>query len=1135
MTENTRHLLDEDAEARRLAQTFFERPLVLEAGAGTGKTSALVARVVAWCLGPGWRRRGEAGPAAVLGGVVAITFTDAAAAEMAERVGRALRELAAGSSPSGVDLSLLPATPLREARAAALVSALDQLQVRTIHAFCRKILSTWPLSASLHPAFTVDADGALTDNIAEEVVRTAMAQAYGDPGEPAWLTLADAGYGPDTIMDAVRSLAARPDAASTLAEAALSPERVAAFRGELVSAVAALQRACRGLRGVKNVGARVLRTLDWLDRLEAELNLQESWSAAGLLGLPAAAEEQLSPAEDTIGEWSKSKLGKRMSEALPDAGAALVAAASELKPRLRQLGKSDPTLLPAAQAVLAPLLAEVERRKRSKGVLSFDALLVEASRLCSTSATVRAALRSELDLLLVDEFQDTDRLQCELVRALALGPTPGPSLFLVGDPKQSIYGFRRADLRAYDLFVQEVLAEGGRLCRLSLNFRSVPPVLDEVERLMAPDMRAELGVMPGFQPLVPSEANRRKELDFLPVEHWTLPGRDDALEARALARDLVQLHRQGVAWRDVGVLFRSLTHVETWLEALRSAEIPYVVSRDRSYYQRREVIEASALLHSILDPSDDLALLTLLRSPAVGVPDAALVPLWQLGVPDALARAGADPFSLNLLSRRVEAAAAAVPHDVPGLDRLGDWLPSCLWALMGVARLRAAFAGLPADEFVRELRHHFQMEATASTRFQAPWRLANLDRFFELLVLALEENAGDSQAVVRALRRAVREAEEAEEGRPSEVGDDAVRVMSIHKSKGLQFAHVYVVQMHKEDQVQDRALHEVEDGEFKVFGCPSLGWWRVERRRQSVQAAERLRLFYVAMTRAELRVVTTGVPADSGKSWPEARSFSQLMGGRSDVEGLRAAAVTAGEPTLHAEGALWRFLELEEGEPEERRFSPKVDHFGGSVNFRNITARYARFRAEAATRMAIGLVESPSAAHHAASKSSPRERNEARARAVGTAVHAAIEAWDLNGEAELGRGALRMARRLSVLVAPALLQESLAEAMVLLEQFSSLLLPRLHAVEVLGREVPLLLSDGPGFVSGTIDLLIRDERGLVVVDFKTDGVRSEAEAERRAAGYRAQGARYVEAVHKATGEDVRFELWFVQGGWVVEG
>ncbi|MBD3854906.1 MAG: UvrD-helicase domain-containing protein [Acidobacteria bacterium] len=264
----------------------------------------------------------------------------------------------------------------------------------------------------------------------------------------------------------------------------------------------------------------------------------------------------------------------------------------------------------AARAVVAPLLEVLQRRRSAAGLVTFSDLLRRAERLLADSPGVRREVVAGIDHLLVDEFQDTDDVQCGLVEWLALTGKPAarPSLFIVGDPKQSIYAWRSADLAAYDAFVVRVVDAGGVTVDLVRNFRSVTPILDEVERLVAPVMREEKGIQPRFQRL--EATGDRREVpgidhpEWMTVEHWvTWPRGEEgvgpekgsssrttsALEAGALAADIRRLHDQGVIeeWSDVAVLLRVTTAQEELLKAFREVGIPYEVARERDYYRQR--------------------------------------------------------------------------------------------------------------------------------------------------------------------------------------------------------------------------------------------------------------------------------------------------------------------------------------------------------------------------------------------------------------------------------------------------------------------------------------------------------------------------------------------------------------------
>ena len=242
--------LSEDRDARLAAQTLFDRPLAVEAGAGTGKTGILVARVVAWCLGDGWtlaiarhaeRPVGdEALAGEVLDRVVAITFTEAAAAEMAGRVGGALAKIADGQLPEAVLAEALgDDAGVRADRARNLLAALDRLRVSTIHAFCRRVLAEQPSAAGLHPVLDVDADEAALEATVHRVVDEELVDAY-HKGDADALALAAAGDGPRELAAALQTLARQ-----SLPAAALDDDP---FAGDgLATALAGLCAACRGM------------------------------------------------------------------------------------------------------------------------------------------------------------------------------------------------------------------------------------------------------------------------------------------------------------------------------------------------------------------------------------------------------------------------------------------------------------------------------------------------------------------------------------------------------------------------------------------------------------------------------------------------------------------------------------------------------------------------------------------------------------------------------------------------------------------------------------------------------------------------------------------------------------------------
>ncbi|HET9229086.1 MAG TPA: UvrD-helicase domain-containing protein [Thermoanaerobaculia bacterium] len=1165
-----------DREARLEAQRRFDRPLVLEAGAGTGKTTTLIGRLLSWVLGAGWEKKAselDASPeriaAAVLRGIVAITFTEAAAAEMASRASKELSALARGDEPpSWLDPSVLPVPEERTRRARALAATLDHLAIRTIHAFCRGLLADHPLEAGVHPELTVDADGLLLQEVVQETVESSLREGYGDPGDPDLLALAARGFGPREVAAALTALVQSGLPPEALEEDPLAQERVEELRRRLVE-------ACDGLhamvedhllpstrlqnpraieRGLKELTARLLQ--------EGTIPLETIQEHAAEL-LPGNLVEHLR-------KWSRGSLNNTEQSLFGEIREELAADSGLLCRLLDHLEEIDPVLVDAARRAFAPRLAEVARLLRIRGIATFDALLTGAERLLARHPEVRFRVRKGIDQLLVDEFQDTDRVQCEILRWIALDGPPEhrPGLVLVGDPKQSIYGWRSADLRAYDDFLERVRQGWGEVMPLVENFRSVPAILEEVARTVEPVMKARTGLQPRFEPLLPCD--RRKDdpgflqEDWAPVEHWVSWTKDDGhealavdateLEAVAIAADLVALHRRGEPWGGMAILLRGMSQLDLYLEALRRAGVPFAVGRDKHYYRRREIIDAAALVRAVLDPGDHLALLTVLRSPTVGVPDAALIPLWTRHFPKKMTELSNPAGLADLIAE----AAREVPSGVPGIERVRGWEKTLLAAVEALAELRASFVADPADLFVEKLRGLLLVDVTEAARYLGPFRLANLDRFFAQLLSAMEDGGGDATAVLRALRRSVSEAREAEEARPQDGSEDAVQVMTIHGAKGLDFKHVYVPQLHKESRGEGGVRTEVgrtgeERWEYRLLGAPSLGFDVVEAERREVEAAERVRTLYVAMTRAKDRLVLAGFWKEEDLRPPEhARHHLDLLLWRPSRPELLERWNEGAWSFADRNGALWKLPALRPDSEGREAGADSAVALASPEEIARESRELAERRKEAEARMERPFGGAASEEAHELLREQQSERrtgerrrgsNREAAMAAGGAVHRALETWDLF--ADPGEETRRQRDLLPAYIARLaegdVLESALPLAEKLLDRFAgSGLLVRLRDLRehVLARELPVLLppsGHAVGVISGTIDLLYRDPATgrLVVADYKTDDPET---LESRVAVYAPQGATYVRALREALDldEPPRFELWFLQADRVVE-
>ncbi len=632
--------------------------------------------------------------------------------------------------------------------------------------------------------------------------------------------------------------------------------------------------------------------------------------------LESALGEDVQGAKKRLRDWRKSSFSGGESKALSDEWQSLLVTTSPaLLQLIEGLEKLRPRLLEAAMETLAPLLAEVERRLHANGVVSYEDLLSRTRDLLRANPTVRGILRREIDQILVDEFQDTNQMQCEIIRQLALnGPAEDrPGLFLVGDPKQSIYGWRGADLSAYDRFVSELEGQGLKRRRLSVNFRSVPGILDEVNRSIAPIMQAHEELQPPYQSLLPSAANanargyaseRRR-----PIEHWvsSLPTREGResmtraetteLEARALAVDLRELQEEvgpSFQWSSVGLLFRSTSDLETYLTELRRAHVPYSVERDRHYFRRREILDATALLAAVVEPADHLSLLAFLRSAWVGVPDAALLGLWQRGFPHDMTRLrGPEPELIEKLTSAARDTARQLAGETGSWQRIEGWEECLCLSIRQLASLRESLRVDRPETFLKKLRQWTQVEARDGSRYLGLYRVANLERFFRQLRDALCSGRDDARGFLSKLRRGIAEGLQTQDAQLQVGSRDAVRVMTIHKAKGLDFTHLYLLQCHKNPPPPHNAwkgtkIPQPQEGlQILLMGYPSLGYALAKDRAERVEGFERVRLLYVALTRAKRRLVVAGGRSLSFEGPSErAQSFSELLASRAHAAQL---------------------------------------------------------------------------------------------------------------------------------------------------------------------------------------------------------------------------------------------------------
>lgn len=852
-----------DLEARRLALTDFQSNMLVEAAAGTGKTSLMAARV-AMMITAGIE------PSEI----AAITFTEPAAGELADKIRWTVAELRAGRVPPA--LASVLAMPLAGdglSRLKAAEPRLDQITSTTIHGFCQGILRPHGLTAGLDPGSrVVDAivAGAMFDEALSGWLKAKLES--GAPVEGPIATMAK--DDPLGVVDRVRELALlRRDhrsATTPLPDFSLRPDRTFA---EAVSEFARWHAAGPGEAGTADRIADLQKLSAFYDGSLETTDFASLWRLTRPPRVQAMRSKSIDLQRyDRSGAW-KVLLGE--SAGLRRAKeAAIHSAAVDLAYR-GLIGAIAQKLVHDLASLLREVVDAYDRRKREAAVLDFDDLLTQARSLVCDYPEIRDAVARRYPHLLVDEFQDTDPVQAELVFCIAATGRPARwekarlrpgALFLVGDPKQAIYRFRGADVEAYAL-AKSVIATSGRILTITANFRSRGGVIEHVNEVFRQVLAAD--GQPGFVELtstldppplpLPSAA---KLTVNVPRDARANEQRDAEAEAVAelcakLIGSLSIVGPDKVERRlrasDIALL--APTHTDLWRyeRALERKHIAVASQAGNALFRRQELQDLLVLVRALADPLDTLAFGALMRGPVVGLSDQELLDVTMAIEPDA---DGRRRFHLRTAADTVtHPVARDVLQKLQNLHRLSGELPPMQLLVYAIERLNL--------RVVMAARHgHRNARA-----------LANLDAIVEL---ARPYGISGLSAFARDLQRGWEKKRRHPEGRV-DVSEDSVEIVTMHSAKGLEWPVVIPVNSSTRFKPQDQFVYRQSDDtiHWVIEGIepPELAAARSEE--EFREARQRERLWYVATTRARDLLIIPDLPEASSQSWSRVMNLGQ--------------------------------------------------------------------------------------------------------------------------------------------------------------------------------------------------------------------------------------------------------------------
>ena len=1090
-----------DIDARQAIGEDLGATLFVEASAGTGKTTSLVQRVTNLV----------ATGTTTLDCIAAITFTEAAAAELRDRIRTELEKA------SGDDQRV----QVERDRCYRGIADLDQADICTLHAFAGNLLRERPLEAGLPPSFET------SDEI--------LAGIKFEDEWSAWL---------DRHLDGDTDLALHLSLALTLGLTLTHLRTIARAFHQNYSDLSDVS-FCGADSSQPSVMAQLLGAADELDRLcryskigsGDPLHDHVQNRLALLRRVPTApagpADEYrlllallpLRQSRGRQGDWN----------ADPDSGRNACAALKDILSDLDQQVNEE--IQNARRAALMPILddlrrlvLEYARQRRAEGRAEFHDLLVWARELLRDNPRVRDYFRNRYTHLLIDEAQDTDPIQAEIAMLLAgpghaetsdphppipwdqVSPEPG-KLFVVGDPKQSIYRFRRADVGQMKRLQSSMEQSGGRTLKLVQNFRSQRPVIGWVNRLFeqwmqgphgaGEDDRSSQAVYDSMSALWVGDTGNPNS-----PRVWTLANEpvdapigeirlEEARQIGLLLRQMIaeqwetldreatdsngyETYRQ-VSHSDVCILMPRRTGLAALERGLEAADIPFRLESASLVFETQEIRDLLNCLAAIDDPANQVATVAALRSPAFGCSDVDLLRHRSRG--------GSFDYLSNVSPNRGDEVVIGAFEVLRRFHR---------------ARLVETTGSL-IDRFVRE--RGLMEAAVGYPRMREQWR-----RYRFLVEQAGRFNragGGTLRAFLQWVDDQIAEGARVTEAPVPESDEDAVRVMTIHGSKGLEFPVVILTGINSAPArggnpvIVDRQTGRVEVGIGPAnsrFATP--GFEELVEIDNRMSAEEHIRLMYVATTRARDHLVLSMRRPSKG-----ARTTSSMI----------AEYMENGD-------ALWQAVELDEsdafGETRPLDSGDELDVIDEALHSTEHLDQWVAKRKRVIERLSLpqfvaatGLSQAFKDEEEEQDSPEPWRRGRAGT-SVGRAVHAVLQSIDL----ATGEGVEHRARAQAVAEGVPDREEEIARLAKVAVQ--SDVVKRAVASKRIWREVPVAAPVGDGSLHGFIDLLFEEEDGLVVVDYKTDSV-TEAQFPEVTQRYRLQGGAYAHAIAQITGRPVK--------------
>jgi len=1064
VTTTAQKFVPSDQAIREKAIQSERISLNVEAGAGTGKTSLLVGRYL-HLVSKGLSRPTK---------IVTITFTDEAASELRERIRTALHNKHLESS----------------------LEELDRAPISTIHSFAASMLRERPFEAGIDPNFEqLDALGSelfLVEcydrwiTLASEKNSRPLTRALASSIKLEKIrTLAFSLYKHRDLLHLLPTRQKRPNVAKFFLD----------FECETQSLWKMAQAACvdtqdQGFRAIEELHQEIIA-------LEgSSLDIKER---ALLMRLKPQAKGNQS-------KWARAEQCKEQKERMK----ALLTALQEIQLNIRE------NIFSELLSWLSEFAIFVEKEKKRQSKLDFDDLLLITRKLLKENSEVRGYFQNRYQYILVDEFQDTDPIQAEIIWHLSsqtvstnswseLEIEPG-KLFLVGDPKQSIYRFRGASIETYSATTKQIKRQGDQLF-IQQNFRSNQPLIDWINQVFHPILKETYtplkanphhATLPHQKPVIVLEApdyyatSSAQEIRCLEAEAISAFLRKLIDDSKPQVFDPIAGLRS-IKPGDIAVLFPTKTEIDIFEEHFRRYELPFSLEGGNLFYHRAEIHGLLASLEAITHPTDSVSVVAALRSVVFGLSDQ-------------------DLLTIVKKNRSFDYRVAKV-HDLP------QPIPS---AYLILRDLHQKYLDQSPSHTISELLYKTLAIPLSMGRYHGEQAAANLEKLVSLARHHENHGLDRLDQFVSWVRERTQNAEQQSESPLSEEHGERMRLLTVHRSKGLEFPVVVLANLTVEANQTDNVIAD-RFRNILALGMGAKGsrfatsnYEEALLLEKELREGEKKRLLYVAATRAkDLLVLPRFIRArQTGHSfW---RTLDQgFEKGQSLVEVRPFASLKLRDNTVN-----------QTPKPDDpKRKTSGIFQKERQILVHELAARYESLIPGLPLQTATALIHADRTSSQQTTQQSSenvaqeKDRKGSSARMLGLALHSVLEHIDFSNTKDMTNICRITALEMGI-------PEKTRDLETLVKKsIESPIFSRIQAAKKKYREVPFSWKHNGRLFEGVIDLVLEEEDGLVVIDYKTDSIKP-SQLKERTEMYTPQISLYIQALESITKKKVKEGLLF---------